>query len=812
MTRAVRLLLAAALLAAGGPVQAQLLGLTHDAGASQVVEIDAASDVSPIGGPELPTEVGYAAAAFDPFAGAIFALGPDPVAADGTLALFAFDNISGARIQIGNTGTLERAAALRFELTTQRLIAALVDPGTNSLRLASVDPDSAALTPVHSGVTNCCILEPGVASERSGEVLLVGRRSTDPDAERYLIRLSTSGDNGSTFTLLDGSLSVLAWDRIGMTLYGVQQQTTASPIEASAQLLMVDSSGSFTAIGPVQTDCCALAPGLATLALTTPDALFTVGGVVGGSAGIIEWNLNSGVAAFNGTLPSTTVINALFDLNAGLSPTSTTIDSIVPSPVNLGQGYSVTASVNSGALIDGGQINVADGVGNSCLIPVSQAAPSGSCALPSTQAGLLSITATYSGTGTLAPSQDSAAHEVLRAVSTTLIPSVVPSPVEVGQSYSVSVSVTGFGTPTGVVNIDDGLGESCQVILPATDCVLNAPSVGSRTITASYAGDSSNLPSSVTAAQQVIRAVSTTMVDSIVPEPSSVGDSYTVNVSVSGFGPTGNVSVSDGTGNSCSIALPASSCLLANSAAGSLTVTADYPGDFDNEASADSATHMVEPAVSTTVIDSLVPNPVVAGQPYTVAVSVSGFGTPTGTIAVSDDSGAGCSISLPQTECSLISNLAGNRVVAADYSGDADNLPSGDTASLLVEPAITVLQLQTSAMQVLYDVPVNLLATVLDGATPVTGTIAFSIEGVLIPGCENVLVASAAASCMFTPDFIGVRVIRAEYGGDANNLPAAAEFQLGVQALPIPAMSPAGLALLMLLLCLIALRHRSLRA
>lgn len=808
MTRAVRFLLAAALLAAGGLVQAQLLSLTHDAGASQVAAIDAASAVSPIGGPDLPTEIGYSAAAFDPFAGAIFALGPDRVAGDGTSALYAFDAATGARTVIGNSGSTEAVAALRFELSSQRLIAALLDPATGTLRLAEVDAGTGGLTSIHSGVGDCCIFEPGVATERSGEVLLVGRRTTDPAAERYLIGLSTTGDNGVSFTLLDGPLSVLAWDRISATLYGVQQQATAAPLQPTAQLLSIDPDGSFTTIGATQADCCALAPGLGTLALSAPGSLFTIGAPLGGSVGVIEWDLASGVAAFNGTLPSATAINALFDIDAGLVPTTTVIDSIVPSPATIGQSYSVTATVSSGATIDGGTISIDDGLGNTCNIT----APTGSCALPATQVGPVSIVARYSGTATLAPSEANAAHEILRASSTILIPTITPSPVEVGQNYSVFASVSGFGTPTGTVDIDDGQGETCQIVLPATSCDLGAPAVGSRTISASYSGDINNLPSSATAAQSVVAATSATVIDSIVPEPSVVGDAYAVNVTVSGFGPSGSVLVADGSGNTCTITLPATSCLLANAAAGSFTVAASHAGDVNNQPSSDSAVHVVDRAASTTVIDSLLPDPAVAGQPYTVFASVSGFGTPSGTIAVTDDSGASCSISLPDTECSLVSNMAGTRIVTADYSGDGNNLPSSDTGNLLVEPAITSLQLQTSSTQVLVGVPVNLLASVLDGATPVTGTIAFTIEGIPIPGCENVVVVSAAASCLFTPDFIGVRVVRAEYGGDANNLAAAADVQLGVQALPIPTMSPAGLVLLMLLLSLIALRHRSLRA
>lgn len=891
MTRFLRLLLAAALVAAAGPGWSQLIGLTHESGASQVAEIDSASVVTPIGAPDLPTGLGYASASFDPFAGAIFALGPDAVAADGTTALFRFDTATGARTQVGNTGSDEQVAALRFELATQRLIAALVDPGTGTLRLAAVDGATGALSPVHTGIADCCVLEPGVATERTGEVLLVGRLTTSPDTERYLISLSTTGDNASSFTLLDGPLSVIAWDRVAMRLYGVQQTTTAPPVGATLQPVEVQAAGTFVSIGVPTADCCGLLPGIGTLALSAPNQLFVAGGTLGQPNGIIPIDLTTGTISAATSLPATTVINALFDIDAGLSPTTTTIDSVVPSPVTIGQSYTVTATVASMATIDGGTITVDDGLGNSCNFPVTAGSPTGACALTATQVGPLTITATYSGTLTLAPSLDTAAQTVVQAVSTTGITAIAPSPVDVGQNYTVSVSVTGFN-PTGTVDIDDGQGQMCQVVLPATGCMLNAPTVGPRTITANYSGDVNNLPSSAVGAQTVVQVVSTTNIDSIVPEPSTVGNAYTVNVSVVGFGPTGSVLVDDGAGNNCTIALPATSCLLANAAAGTLTVSAAYSGDVNNTPSGDSTPHGVDPETSTTTIDSIVPEPSIAGDDYTVNVTVTGFnptgtvavddgtgkgcsivlpatsclltnggaGTltvtaaypgdgnntpssdtaphvvdptstttsidlldpspagigqpyavevsvvgfePTGTIAVSDDAGASCTITLPDTACDLVSTVTGTRTITADYSGDANNLPSSDSASQTITLAVTTLTLSTPSTVVPQGVDVQLLATVNGGFAPVGGTVQFARDGQPIVGCDPVPVVAEQAACLISFPNQGVFTISADYSGDVNNLPSSASLRMQVNPLVVPTLSPAALLLMVLLLGLL---------
>lgn len=71
---------------------------------------------------------------------------------------------------------------------------------------------------------------------------------------------------------------------------------------------------------------------------------------------------------------------------------------------------------------------------------------------------------------------------------------------------------------------------------------------------------------------------------SVAPEPSAVGQSYSVQVSVAPVAPatitpTGNVVVSDGAGSTCTIPLPAATCSLTGATAGTRTLTATYQGD-----------------------------------------------------------------------------------------------------------------------------------------------------------------------------------------------------------------------------------------
>src|SRR5206468_1810860 len=139
---------------------------------------------------------------------------------------------------------------------------------------------------------------------------------------------------------------------------------------------------------------------------------------------------------------------------------------------------------------------------------------------------------------------------------------------------------------------------------------------------------------------QVNRAATTTSITSDTPDPSVVGQSVTVNYTVtSGAGtPTGNVTVSNGT-TSCTGTVAAGTCSLTFPTAGShpLTPTRPADGHFTTSASA-AEPHAVNPAATTTTIMSDTPDPSLVGQSvtvnYSVAVNAPGAGTPTGNVTV----------------------------------------------------------------------------------------------------------------------------------------------------------------------------------
>ena len=184
---------------------------------------------------------------------------------------------------------------------------------------------------------------------------------------------------------------------------------------------------------------------------------------------------------------------------------------------------------------------------------------------------------------------DPVSHVLSVTSTTNTITSITadaPDPSVVGQAVPVSYSVapaSGGGTPTGTVTVSDGT-ESCTGTVAAGQCSLTFTSAGTKSLTASYSGDSTFSPStSGPEPHQVNSADTTTSITSDSPDPSLTGQTvtvqYTVAVNSPGAGiPTGIVTVSDGT-TSCTGTVAAGQCSLTFTTAGDRTLTASYSGD-----------------------------------------------------------------------------------------------------------------------------------------------------------------------------------------------------------------------------------------
>jgi len=177
-----------------------------------------------------------------------------------------------------------------------------------------------------------------------------------------------------------------------------------------------------------------------------------------------------------------------------------------------------------------------------------------------------------------------------------------------GQATTLTAQVSGSaGVPTGGVVFEDAGATLGTVALDGSGRATYSGnfSVGSHSLTASYAGDSAYLPSLGGLSYLVASTVATTTTLGATPNPSQPGQSVNVSASVtpaSNVGALGGTVSVSGDGQNCSIVLPDSSCSLVFASKGPKKITASYSGNSFYSASTGSTTHYVGKRPSITPI------------------------------------------------------------------------------------------------------------------------------------------------------------------------------------------------------------------
>ncbi len=158
-----------------------------------------------------------------------------------------------------------------------------------------------------------------------------------------------------------------------------------------------------------------------------------------------------------------------------------------------------------------GRVEVRDGPAGdpltaACTIDLAGTAGEiGQCTLAPPRVGMRTLTAQYLTQGIWAGSAGTAAQ----TVRSFTIARNQPSTSRVGQGVSVTIDLDvapflATPQPTGTVTISDGV-DSCQIVLPASDCLWQGSTVGIRSLVASWPGDA-NYPaaSTVPVSQNVV--------------------------------------------------------------------------------------------------------------------------------------------------------------------------------------------------------------------------------------------------------------------------------------------------------------------
>jgi len=231
---------------------------------------------------------------------------------------------------------------------------------------------------------------------------------------------------------------------------------------------------------------------------------------------------------------------------------------------------------------------------------------------------------------------------VNQAGTTTTITSDTPDPSTlnglVTVNYAVAVTAPGTGTPTGNVTVSDGV-DSCMATVAAGSCQLALSTVGMRTLTATYAGDT-NFSGSTSAGVPHLVECPTITLPGLPGGTASLAYNQSVAASPAG---TYTYGVSAG-------ALPAGLQLDLNT--GAVTGTPSLAGSF-----------------SFTITATLTASPTCTGsQSYTVVIAC-----PTVSLSPATLPQATVNVAYPQT---LTANPAGGNYSFAVTSG---LLPTGLT-------------------------------------------------------------------------------------------------------------------------------------
>ncbi len=411
-------------------------------------------------------------------------------------------------------------------------------------------------------------------------------------------------------------------------------------------------------------------------------------------------------------------------------------------------------------------------------------------------------------TTTVSPISNSTVNQPLTiTINATVTPNVASSVPVTGtvSFFDNGVTITGCGSRTVTAGASAGTA-SCQGY---------QLSAGSHSVTASYSGNTNYDASPTSVAQTFTVAQSNTSiavsVNTASPSLVNAGVTLFANVAPSPrpnpvtnlvpFSSTGTVTfldtatpISDCTNVPAAIeaSTVAATCITHTLAAGPPNNNATFCGDanYNTGISATAATH-TETANSTTTVLSSSLNPAALSQAvvFTAAVAPNSGPNPpgvapTGTVTFKDGSTTICSASVLNVSgmatCSTSTLIAGFHTITAVFNTGDGNYTSSPAATLspqeqivqnLTQTALTTSPSGTSHV----NQSVTLTDTVTEsGSTPPTGTVAFTVNGNLIPGCGAVAVKQNApftATCT-TPGITVLATAGSPITYQANNLKA----------------------------------------
>jgi large repetitive protein len=442
-----------------------------------------------------------------------------------------------------------------------------------------------------------------------------------------------------------------------------------------------------------------------------------------------------------------------------------------------GQNVTLTATVTSNTGIPTGTVNfLADGVsiGQGTLNAQGVA----TLTVSTLTVGNHTITVVYVGSGNYSTSTSTPLVQTV-ALAVTTLTLVGPSrPVDAATTATFTVTLTSTGiAPTGLLVLHDGattIGAQTVTGVGTFTFTTSSLSIGTHTLSASYAGDTNNASSVSNSIATVVQQAATSTLLQTSRNPQIVGQSLTLTAVVTSTSPssTGSITFMDGAtalGTTVLGATGSATFTTTTLTAGSHTLTAVYSGDTNHVASTSVAVNEQIVQSSQIALGSSA-NPSASGANVVFTAKVTGATStaPSGQVTFLDGSTLLGSATLDATGAASVSSAAltvGTHTVTAAYAGD-QNFSAITSVPLLqtVQNSSTQVVLTASVNPATYGKPLTLTAAITTNGGVATGTVTFTDGGATIG--TAVLNASGIASLTISTLTPGAHNVVANYAGD----------------------------------------------
>src|SRR5436309_2995875 len=359
--------------------------------------------------------------------------------------------------------TASYGGSLEFAVSTSAVRTQTVNPGQTTTTLTSTpNPSLAGQTVTLSTTVTAVAPAVGVPT---GTVTF-----RDGAAALGTVTLVNGNASLNVSTLTVGSHSLTAVYNASPNFLGSTSPTVTQVVN-SPTTTSLSSTPNPSVIGQAVTLTATVSPvppavGTPTGTVTFNDGTTSLGVVtlVNGSASLTVSTFAVGshslTAVYSGSATfgasTSPVVNQVVNAPAAAA-TSTTINS-TPNPSSLGQTVTLSATVTSGAGVPTGTVTFRDGA--TALGTVTLVNGSASLNVTTLAVGSHSLTAAFNGNATFAASTSAVRTQTVNAANSSTSLTSSPNPSTVGQTVTLSSTVSAVapatGVPTGTVTFRDG--------------------------------------------------------------------------------------------------------------------------------------------------------------------------------------------------------------------------------------------------------------------------------------------------------------------------------------------------------------------